>query len=224
VFEKCAAQLGTMTHPTGNPPGLTADLLEILPGEVRHQVIPRQIAPKIFRRIEFRGVGGQIFHRQPGGLLPQIGLHVPPPMGRQPVPQEDRLTSSEMAFQCPQIVDDLGLFDRTGMKSQTESHSTTGRRRDQTGDRRQPLPVEGHHQNGWFSPWGPCPPHRRTFAKAAFVQENQQGPRGARFFLIRGQRYFSQRRTVVSSRSAARRSGRWQLHPNCLRSFQTWPG
>lgn len=224
MFEECPAQSGAMTHAASDPLRLVAHLLEALADEVRHQIGARQMGPEVFHRVEFGRVGRQVFHCQPGSLLPQIGLDVATAMRRQPVPQQNCLSSLEMMFQGSQVIEDLWLLDRAGVKSQAKPNSTSRRRGYQTGDGRQPLPIEWHDNDRCVSPRPPRASHRRTLGKAAFIQENQQGTRVTRFFLIRGQRYFSQRRMAVSSRSRARRSGRWQLQPNRPKSFHTWPG
>jgi hypothetical protein len=224
MFEECPTQVGAMAHTATNPLCLAAHLLEVLADEVRQQISTRQMTPKIFHGVEFGRVGRHVFHCQPGCLLPQVGLDIPAAMRRQPIPQQNRLSPPEVTFEGPQIIEDLWLLDRAGVKSHTESNSTSRRRSYQAGDGRQSLPIEGHDNERGLSPRSPRAPHRRTLGKAAFVQENQQDARVAGFFLIRGQRYFSQRRMAASSRSRARRSGLWQLQPNCPKSFHTWPG
>lgn len=221
MFEECPTQLGAMTHTASNPPRLVAHLLEVLADKVRHQIGARQMTPKVFHGIEFGCVGWHVFHCQPGNLLPQIGLDVAAAMRWQPVPQQNCLSPPEVTFQGPQVIEDLWLLDRTGVKSQAKPNPTSRWRGYQTGDGRESLPIEWHDKDRRLSPRPPRAPHRRTLGKAAFVQENQQGTRVAGFFLIRGQRYFSQRRMVASFRSRARRSGRWQLQPNCPKSFHT---
>lgn len=182
MFEKCSTQVGATTHAGSDTPCLAACLFEVLADEVRHQIGTRQMGPEVFHRVELGGVGWQVFRGQPGSLLPQIGLDVTAAMRRQPVPQQKRLPPSEMTFQGPQVVEDLWLLDRAGVKSQAKSNPTSRRRGYQTGDGRQPLPVEGHDQDRRFSLRPPGTPHGRTLGKAAFVQKNQQGPRVARFF------------------------------------------
>lgn len=221
MFEERPTQPGTMTHTASHPLRLAAHLLEVLANKVRHQISSRQVTPKVFHRVEFRCVGRQVLHCQPGTLLPQIGLDLAAPMRRQPVPQEDRLSPPQVVLQGPQVIQDLRLLDRTGVKSQAKPNSTGRRCGYQGGDRRQSLPIERGDKNRGLPPTPPRAPHRRTLGKPAFVQENQQGVRVPRFFLIRGQRCFSQRRMASSFRSRARRSGRWQLQPNCPKSFHT---
>jgi len=213
-----------MTHTASDALRLVAHLFEVLADEVRHQIGTRQMGPEVFHGVEFGCVGRHVFHRQPGSLLPQIGLDVAAAMRRQPIPQQNRLSSPKMMFQGPQVIEDLWLLNRARVKSQAKSNPTSRRRGYQAGDGRQPLPVERYDNDRCMSPRPPRAPHRRTLGKAAFIQENQQGSRVTRFFLIRGQRYFSQRRMTASSRSRARRSGRWQLQPNRPKSFHTWPG
>jgi hypothetical protein len=50
--------------------------------------------------------------------------------------------------------------------------------------------------------------------EAALVQEDQEGVQVAGFFLIRGQSVLIQRWMAASSRSTARRVGRWGVHPS----------
>ena len=209
-----------MTHTASNPSNLMAYLLEIVADEVS-QIGARQMTPKVFHGIEFGCVGRQVLHCQPGNLLSQIGLDVAAPMRRQPVPQQNRLSPPEMTLQGPQIIKDLRLLDRTGVKSQAKSNPTSRWCGYQTGDGRQSLPIEWRDKDRGLSPRTPRAPYRWTLGKPALVQENQQGVRISRFFLIRGQRCFSQRRMAASFRSRARRSGRWQLQPNCPKSFHT---
>lgn len=221
MFEECTTQMGAIAHAASDSPRLTAHLFEVLADEVRHQVGSRQMGPEVFHGVEFGRIGRQVFHCQPRGLLPQIGLHVAAAMRRQPIPEQNRLSPSKLTLQGPQVIENLRLFDRAGMKSQAKSDPTSRRRGCQTGNGREPFPVERRDHDRGLSPRAPRAPHRWTLGKAAFVQEYQHGPRVARFFLIRGQRYFSHRRIAASSRSRARRSGRWQLHPNRTKSFQT---
>ena len=209
-----------MANAAGAAGRLTTHFLEVVANKVR-QVRATQMTPKVFHRIQFGSVGRQVLHRQPRSLLPQIGLDFAAAMRRQPIPQQDRLSTPQMAFQGPQVIEHLRLPDRTGVESQTKSNATSRRSGYQTGDGRESLPIERRHQDRGLAPRSPGATHRRTLGKAAFVEENQQGVRVTRFFLICGQRCFSQRRIVVSSRSRARPSGRWQLQPNCPKSFHT---
>lgn len=221
MFEECSSQSWTMTYTRSNPVRLATHLLEALADKVCHQIGARQMGPEVFHGVEFGRVGWHVFHCQPRSLLSQIGLDVTASMRRQPVPQQDRLSPAKMMLQSPQVIEDLWLLDRAGVKSQAKPDPTSRRRGYQAGNGRQPFPVEGHDHDRCVSPRSPCASHRRTLGKAAFVQENQPCVRVAGFFLIRGQRYFSHRRMVASSRSRARRSGRWQLQPSRPKSFHT---
>src|SRR5438552_2196821 len=64
----------------------------------------------------------------------------------------------------------------------------------------------------------------RALAQSAFVDEDDGTPFFLGFFLISGQRRCFQRRILSSSRSSARPTGRWQLHPSCRRIRQACEG
>jgi len=224
MFEENAAPLGMITHATANTPGWTTHLLEALARDVRHLFLARPIAPKVFRRVKFRGVRRQVFHAEPRSLLPQIGLDVPPPMRRQPVPQEDRLSASKMTLPSPQVIENLRLSDRTGMKSQTQANPTPGWRGDQTGWCPTAVSNGRVRSAPAFFPEAPTCVARRDPRKSRFRPRKSAKPVCGALFLICGQRFFRQRPVAVSSRSRARRAGRWQLQPNCLKSCHTCPG
>ncbi len=209
-----------MANAAGAAARLATHVLDVVANEVR-QIGARQMTPEVFHGIEFGGVGWQVLHCQPRSLLSQIGLDLAAAMRGQPIPQQYRLSTLEITFQGPQVTEHLWLLDRTGMESQAKPNSTSCRSGYQTGDGRNSLPVERCHEDRSPTPRPPRAPYCRTLGKPAFVRENQEGVRTAGFFLICGKRCFSQRRTAASFRSRARFSGRWQLQPNCPKSFHT---
>lgn len=220
VFEEGFAQLGVVPHAAGTSTGLSANGCEVFPNELGH-VRARQVPPEVLNRVQFRCVRRQVFHGQPRCLALEVGLNLPAAVGRQSIPEEDHFPSTEMAFKGLQIGDDMRLSNRPRVQPQAQPHTTRRRCGDQAGNSRKPLPVERSHQHRCLALGSPGATHYRTFRKPAFIEKNQQRARFARFFLIRGQRYRSQRRTAASFRSRARRSGRWQLQPNSPRTFHT---
>lgn len=212
-----------MSNAAGGLVRLGANRTEILADELGH-VGPRQMAPEVLDRVQFRRVGWQILHRQPLRLLRDPSLHLAAPMSWQSIPQQNRLWSRHVSLERLQVRQHLRLFDRPRREPQTQSHVTRCRRRDQAGDRRQTLPVKRRHQDRRLSAWRPSPTHAGAFRKAAFIQENQQRPSFSGFFLILGQRCRNQRLMAASLRSRAFCSGRWQVQPNCRRTFHTRPG
>ena len=71
-----------------------------------------------------------------------------------------------------------------------------------------------------------CPRARdgRAFAQSTFIYENDGSAFAAGFFFSAGHVYRFQRAMAFSSRSAARPSGFWQLHPIRPKSFHTCAG
>ena len=67
----------------------------------------------------------------------------------------------------------------------------------------------------------PRPAHRRDQEKARFVEEKEIGPQPCGVFFRRGQTVRFHRAIASSSRSTARRSGFWGVHPNSCRSLPT---
>ena len=220
MFEECPSQVWSTSNAAGGFACLGSDGAQVLADELGH-VGPRQMAPEIFDRVQFRRVSWQILHRQPLRLLCDPCLHFSTAMRRQPVPQQDRLPSSHVSLERSQVRQHLRLFDGSWSKPQTQPYAPRRRRGDQAGDRRQSLPVERRHQDRRLSARRPSPTHAGTFRKPALIQENQQRPVFTGLFLILGQRYRTQRLMASSLRSRAFRSGRWQVQPNCRRTFQT---
>lgn len=65
-------------------------------------------------------------------------------------------------------------------------------------------------------------PHGRNQQKSGFVRENDVGTQPCGVFFTRGHTVRFHWAIRVSSRSMARRSGFWWLHPNRCRSLPTW--
>ena len=82
----------------------------------------------------------------------------------------------------------------------------------------------GVGQDGRLATGGPGAPDDRLLGDAAFVLEDEPGvlPRGV--FFRAGQRRLFHSAMAVSSRSRARRAGRWSDQPNARSTRQTWPG
>jgi len=81
--------------------------------------------------------------------------------------------------------------------------------------RRQRLPVEMELQDRCLAARCPGATAMRSFAQSAFVDEDDRAALVFGLFFNAGQRACFHRRMLSSSRSSARPTGRWQLHPNC---------
>ncbi len=88
-------------------------------------------------------------------------------------------------------------------------------------DGRNPVVPVGVPVNGRLTSWTPRLAHRRDQEKARFVEEKQMGPQPRGVFFRRGHTSRFHWAMASSSRSKARRSGFWWLHPRSCRSLPT---
>ena len=134
VLQERFSQVGTTPNSAGSLACLTTDRPEILANELGH-VRPRQVAPEVFRRVEFRCIRRQIFECEPR-LLRNPGLDLIATMGGQPVPQQDDLSPTHVSLQRLEVSQDLRLLNRAGLQPQAQPDATSRRCGDQAGDGR----------------------------------------------------------------------------------------
>ncbi len=127
-------------------------------------------------------------------------------MHSQAIPHQQDFTRY-LPLEMPKEVGQLRGFDGTRIEPEVEAAPSHARRR------RKLLPPAGMAQDGSLSARSPGAHHLRTLAQPAFVEEDDDAPVPAGFFLMEGQRYCFQFRMACSSRSKARRAGFWQLQP-----------
>src|SRR5713226_3149270 len=191
-----------------------AELAKIARAEVG-QLVMFPVAPDVFDRIEFRGVGRQALDREPARLVADELRDQPRPVLRQPVPDHQQL-ARQVAQQMAEEVDHLGGMDGAGIEPEVEVPPGDA------GSRRQHLPVEMMLQYRGLPARRPGPHPMRSFAQSAFVDEDDRAPLAEGFFLIRGHATFFHWRIACSSRSSARPLGRWQVQLSLRRMRQTW--
>ena len=126
--------------------------------------------------------------------------------------------SGKLPHQMAQEIDDLREADSAGIESEIESPPSDAR------DDGQFAPVEIERQLRGLPFGSPRPRDRRALAQSAFIDENDGPVFVTGFFFRAGQVYRFQRAMASSSRSAARPSGFWQLHPIRPKSFHTCAG
>jgi hypothetical protein len=119
--------------------------------------------------------------------------------------------------QVPEEVDNL--FGFHGAVIQPEVEVPEGN----PGDRRQIVPVEVVLKDRRLASRSPSAGAMRLLGKATFVDKDYRAAFPTRFFLMAGQCFFFHWVIASSSRSKARPTGRWELHPRARRIFQTWP-
>jgi hypothetical protein len=83
------------------------------------------------------------------------------------------------------------------------------------------LPVEGFDHARRPPARRPSGANGRARGEARFVHKAQPGLQFLRVFFTCGQRLCTQRRMSTSSRSRARRRGRWRLQPSCRSTRHT---
>lgn len=120
-----------------------------------------------------------------------------------------------MSLEVAQKRDDLEAFDTAGMDLEIEPPER------QAANDRKAFPVEGLVQHRGLPPWRPCACPRGAGAQPAFVDKDDGSPLLPGLFFKAGQSVRCQRRIAFSSRSTARRSGRWQLKPLAPSKRQT---
>ena len=173
-----------------------------------------EVAPHILDRIEFGRVSRQPFaHDAPLG-----GSHVvfdqQAPVNRCTIP-DDQYFSGNMSLEVTQEFDDLEAFDAAVVNLEIEPPER------QAADYRKAFPVEGLVQHRGLPTWRPSACSRGAGAQPAFVDKDDGSPLLPGLFFNAGQSVRWQRRIAFSSRSTARRSGRWQLKPLAPSKRQT---
>ena len=162
--------------------------------------------PHILDRIEFRSIGRKAFQNDvlAGGgdeILDQQTA-----MDRRTIPKDQNF-AGDMSLQVPEELNDLGAFDTALMNLKIKPPQR------QPSNDRKTFPVEGLVQHRCMSARRPSADTGRACAQPAFIDEDDGSPLLAGLFFKAGHSTRCQRRMAFSSRSIARRSGRWQLKP-----------
>jgi len=176
-----------------------------------------EMPPHVFYGIKFGRIGGQPLdlNASPGGG--DVIFDQPAAMNGRAIP-EDQDFSGDMPLEMFQEFNHLQTFDAAGMDLKEESPQG------QATDERKAFPVEGLLQNGRLSAQRPGAGPRRPGAQPAFVNKDKGLALPPRLFFNAGQTFRFQWAIALSSRSMARRSGRWQLKPLAPSKRHTCPG
>src|SRR6478752_2211357 len=106
MLEERFSQIGSIADPLCGFAGLLANGVEVFANELGH-IGARQVTPEVFDRIEFRRVGWQVLGGEPPPLMRDPVLDPRAAMSRQPVPQQNDLSSANMPFECLEVFQDL---------------------------------------------------------------------------------------------------------------------
>ena len=176
-----------------------------------------KVAPHVFHRIEFWGIGGKSLHLDSAMGRENIVPDQYTAVNGRPVPDHQDFPGN-VALQMPQKLDDLKAFNAAGVDLEVEPPEG------QAADDRKALPVEGLLENGSLSAKRPGARPRRTGAQAAFINKDYGATLLPGLFFKAGHSTRCHFRMAFSFRSTARRSGRWQLKPLAPSKRQTCPG
>ena len=165
--------------------------------------------------IQFRGIGRQTIHPEPGVMGFERRPRLFRAVGVQTVPEQEDPAWNPVQ-QVADEGDDLGAGDRAPHQTEIGVRVRRDRR-----DGRQLRPVEAVVEKRRLASRGPGFARRRQQREAALVDKDQRGLQALGFFFKRGQVCFTQRWMAASSRSRARRAGFCQLQPKRCRRRQT---
>jgi hypothetical protein len=192
MFQKRLPQIQPMSNPTSSFVNLFANCRQMVGTEVS-QVGSRYICPKVFHRIEFWGIGGEVFSGQPIFLTLKELLDHFTSMGSQSIPQQDQASALEVPLQSHQKALYLRSSNVSWQKTQEKLNSSASGCGHQSRNSRKLFPIAGLHQNRRFPFWGPSSVKKGAFRKSTLVQKHQKSLQFLGFFLIRGHLYRTQR-------------------------------
>lgn len=196
------------------------DRLDIFTTSVGH-LLPFDVSPNGFQRIQLGGVAGQPFHPEPPSLTSQVFRHDDALVRRQAVPNQNGLLAAQVAFEIPEERDQPLRVIAAGAGLEIKPAPPAVPAEPQRRTDRQGFPVESMDQDGSFSPGRPSPPDRGPLGDAAFVLEEYPGFSAPSVFFTAGHFSETQYRIASGFRSRARRAGRWSVQSNVPRIFQT---
>jgi len=188
-----------------------------LGGDQVADLVLLEVSPHILDWIEFRSVGRKAFHRDASSGTGHIVLHQTASMNRGTVPDDGQL-SWNMPLEMPEELDHLRPLDAARVDLEVEPVQS------QTSDDGEALPTKGLLDQRSLPTRCPGARPGGAGAQSAFVDKDEGSALFAGFFFIAGHSTRFQRPILASSRSMARRSGRWQLNPLSPSNRQTCPG
>ena len=203
-------------HPPEGGGGLQSKFPSFVGDQVAN-LMGFEMPPDVFDRVKFRCIGGQALdlYSPPGGG--DIILYQDTAVNGRPIPEQEYF-AGKVPLEVSQKVDDLRAFDAAGVNLEIEPP------KGQATNDREAFPIKGLLEDGCLSARSPGANPRRTGTQPAFVDKDDGSPLLTGFFLMAGHSTRRHFRMACSSRSTARRSGRWQLKPLAPSNRHTCPG
>ena len=165
-----------------------------------------EVSPHILDWIEFRRARRQAFQDDALAGGGDVILYQQAAMNRGAIPKNQNF-AGDMPLRAPEELNDLGAFDAALVDLKIKPPQR------QAPNDREAFPVEGFVQHWSLPARSPGANPRRTGAQPAFIDKYDGSSLPAGLFFKAGHSTRCQRRMAFSSRSTARRSGRWQLKP-----------
>lgn len=197
---------------------------EIRRTQVR-EFVAFDVAPHLFDRVQLGRVGGEPFPLEPRALSRQVRGHGTALVRPQSIPEQNHALRAEMTPKVPEEGDErhVGVAAGVGMEVEACAPAVPAERQGR-GDR-EPLPMAPRMgQDRGRAAGRPGPADNRLLRDPAFVLEEEPGAAPAGVFFTCGHRWRFHWAIAASSRSRARRAGRWSDQFKPRRMYQTWPG
>lgn len=201
-------------------PHLAAQVIEIQRKAVGQPALGE--SPDPFVRVQFRGVGWEVFQVEARETPTQLADRRPF-VRADVVPHHDDVPA-EVPEQVTQEPADLGLADIPGVDLEEEAQPPAARTDRDPGDHRKavvPVPVIDDRCDPAGSPGSAAV---RDQEEARLVGEDEMGTQPRGVFFTRGQLVCFHLRMRGSFRSRARRSGVWGVQPIWCSRRPTWSG
>ena len=173
-----------------------------------------KMPPHILDRIEFGRVSRQPFDHEAAFGASHVIFDQPAPVDRCAIP-DDQYFPGKVTLEMTQKFDDLETFDAARMDLEIKPPQG------QAANNRKTFPIEGFLQHRSLPARRPRACTCWARAQSAFVDKDDGSALLPGLFFKAGQSTRCQRRMAFSSRSTARRSGRWQLKPLAPSKRQT---
>lgn len=218
MAEEGSTQVRVSTDAAQTASHAARQALQILRGRVG-QGGGVQMSPELFDGIQFGGISGERLQAQPVAMVAEGLTGEPAAMSRQPIPEQDHRATA-VTLQMVQEAYDVPAANPSTMQRQQPARVPTVGAGQHGSDPRHAFPVEGLNQARRLAARCPGGSDRGTLRETAFVHKTQPSLQPLGVFFTWGQRRRTQRAMASSSRSLARRAGRWRLQPNCWRTRQ----
>lgn len=174
-----------------------------------------------------RGHGQQseAFDGEPGALPAQVGQHATALVTTEAVPNQDEPSAVEVPFERlhERDQDGVGVAARVRLKEEAAAPAIPAKRQRARDGQAFPVPP-GVRQDRRLAAGSPGTADDGLLGDATFVLEDEPRVLSPGVFFRAAHRRLFHRAMAASSRSPARRAGRWSDHPKLRSTRQTWPG